>query len=124
MPSTSQADMHPAVKNIVGKRPIKMATVSQDISAPTEEVPATTNASSIESIKIPRYIPPKLPEQIVAAPVRGELHFLKKKLIIGNISRWIPISERDDTASHKWMVGHSTELVPVLITFCIFITIS
>lgn len=100
--------MHPAVKNIVGKRPIKMATISQD--TPPEEVQATTSVSSSESMKIPRYIPPKLPEQIVAAPVRGELHFLKKKLVIGNISRWIPISERDDTASHKWMVGHSTGL--------------
>lgn len=106
MPSTSQTDMHPAIKSIIGKRPLKVSDVSQPtVSAIVEELSATADTTFTESVKIPRYVPPKIPEQIVAIPVRGELHCLKKKLIIGNISRWIPISERDDTASHKWMVS-------------------
>ena len=105
MPSASQTTMHPAVKNMLGKRPVKMADFINVSVGQTEEVSRNSaNSPTIESLKIPRYIPPKLPDRIVAAPVRGELHCLKKKLIIGNVSRWIPVSERDDTASHKWMV--------------------
>jgi hypothetical protein len=90
---------------MLGKRPIKMSQDSSDVSTLVEEVPSFSSVCASESVKIPRYIPPKLPERVVAAaPVRGELHYLKKKLIIGNVSRWIPVSERDDTASHKWMV--------------------
>ena len=60
-------------------------------------------------MKIPRYIPPKVPaEKIITAPapVRGERYCQLKKLVVGNVSRWIPVSERDDSdkASHKWMV--------------------
>ena len=97
--------MHPAVKSMLGKRPIKMPQPSPSVSSTSvEEIPSSTSTS--ENVKIPRYIPPKLPERIVALPESGEHNYLKKKLIIGNVSRWIPVSERDDTASHKWMVRH------------------
>ncbi|KAI9553776.1 hypothetical protein GHT06_019040 [Daphnia sinensis] len=105
---TSQSTIHPTLKNMLGKRPTKTLLECPNISPsvePAEEVAGNQgNLPTSESIKVPRYIPPKLPERIVATPVRGELHCMKKKLIIGNISRWIPVSERDDTASHKWMV--------------------
>ncbi|XP_057375564.1 YEATS domain-containing protein 2-like isoform X2 [Daphnia carinata] len=93
---------------MLGKRPTKTLFECANISPSVESAEGLKgnqgNLSTSESIKVPRYIPPKLPERIVATPVRGELHCIKKKLIIGNISRWIPVSERDDTASHKWMV--------------------
>uniref|UniRef100_A0A0P5ZH40 YEATS domain-containing protein n=1 Tax=Daphnia magna TaxID=35525 RepID=A0A0P5ZH40_9CRUS len=105
---TSQSTIHPTLKNMLGKRPTKTLFECSNIPPsvePAEELTRTQgNLPTSESIKVPRYIPPKLPERIVATPVRGELHCMKKKLIIGNISRWIPVSERDDTASHKWMV--------------------
>ena len=77
-----------------------------DPVAPVSLEPQLAGASAqSEPQKIPRYIPPKLPDGIVAVPVRREHQCLKKKLIIGNVSKWIPVSERDDSASHKWMVG-------------------
>lgn len=98
--------MHPAVKSMLGKKPIakmQMSTPSLP-SGESSSIKKNISMNDYGTLKIPRYIPPTLPEQLVAAPVRGELHCTKKKLIIGNISRWIPVSERDDTASHKWMV--------------------
>ena len=122
MPSASQTTMmHPTVKSMLGKRSVKIMdciNVSSSVEHAEEEIARnSTDPATIESLKIPRYIPPKLPDRIVAAPVRGELHCLKKKLIIGNVSRWIPVSERDDTASHKWMV---TNFGIEFRSFCIF----
>nr|XP_031845887.1 uncharacterized protein LOC116432746 isoform X1 [Nomia melanderi] len=52
--------------------------------------------------KIPRYIPPKsgIPEP--PCPSRGIRHKTRKRIIIGNISKWIPPEWREDAASHKW----------------------
>lgn len=52
--------------------------------------------------KIPRYIPPKsgIPES--QCPSRGIRHKIRKRIIIGNISKWIPPEWREDAASHKW----------------------
>lgn len=52
--------------------------------------------------KIPRYIPPKsgIPES--QCPSRGTRHKTRKRIIIGNISKWIPPEWREDAASHKW----------------------
>ncbi|XP_015172098.1 PREDICTED: uncharacterized protein LOC107064196 [Polistes dominula] len=54
--------------------------------------------------KIPRYIPPKsgLPEP--TSPSRGVRHKVRKRIVIGNISKWIPKEWREDTASHKWTI--------------------
>ncbi|XP_034950043.1 YEATS domain-containing protein 2 [Chelonus insularis] len=52
--------------------------------------------------KVPRYIPPKskLPES--PAPSRGVHHKVRKRIVVGNISKWIPPEWREDAASHKW----------------------
>ena len=52
--------------------------------------------------KVPRYIPPKsgIPES--PCPSRGIRHKVRKRIIIGNISKWIPPEWREDAASHKW----------------------
>ena len=92
--SSSQPVIHPAVKNLLGKRPKEEDKCSD---APER--------STSECLKVPRYIPPKLPEKFhIPATLRGERYNVKKRLVIGNVSKWIPVSERDDSASHKWMV--------------------
>ena len=115
--SSVQSEMHPAVKSMLGKRPAVQPPSSTMTVPPSEELIANSNTTNLattnENLKIPRYIPPTLPEQPIAAPVRGEFHCSKKKLVIGNVSRWIPISERDDTASHKWMVHIFIIIIPL-----------
>lgn len=108
--TSSQSVLHPAIKKHVGKVPLERMhelrkTDDQHVSADQENFAAVPLAiEGLNTLKVPRYIPPKLPDEIVAVPVRGEHRFMKKKLIIGNVSRWIPVAERDDCASHKWMV--------------------
>ncbi|EFN76583.1 YEATS domain-containing protein 2 [Harpegnathos saltator] len=54
--------------------------------------------------KIPRYVPPKssVPENNTR-PSRGDRHKVRKRIIVGNISKWIPSDWRDGSdASHKW----------------------
>ncbi|XP_024945386.1 uncharacterized protein LOC107272294 isoform X2 [Cephus cinctus] len=52
--------------------------------------------------KVPRYIPPKsgIPEP--PCPSRGLHHKVRKRIVVGNISKWIPPDWREDAASHKW----------------------
>lgn len=52
--------------------------------------------------KVPRYVPPKssIPEQ--SCPSRGNSHKIRKRIIVGNISKWIPPDWREDASSHKW----------------------
>nr|XP_033336602.1 YEATS domain-containing protein 2 [Megalopta genalis]XP_033336603.1 YEATS domain-containing protein 2 [Megalopta genalis]XP_033336604.1 YEATS domain-containing protein 2 [Megalopta genalis]XP_033336605.1 YEATS domain-containing protein 2 [Megalopta genalis]XP_033336606.1 YEATS domain-containing protein 2 [Megalopta genalis] len=52
--------------------------------------------------KIPRYIPPKSGVPESPCPSRGIRHKVRKRIIIGNISKWIPPEWREDAASHKW----------------------
>lgn len=56
--------------------------------------------------KVPRYVPPKssVPENS-AQPSRGDRHKVRKRIVVGNISRWIPPEWRDDSeATHKWTI--------------------
>ena len=52
--------------------------------------------------KVPRYVPPKnaIPEP--ACPSRGVHHKVRKRIVVGNISKWIPPDWREDKTSHKW----------------------
>ncbi|XP_046813296.1 uncharacterized protein LOC124421759 [Vespa crabro] len=54
--------------------------------------------------KIPRYIPPKSGVPEPACPSRGVRHKVRKRIVIGNISKWIPPDWREDPASHKWTI--------------------
>lgn len=104
--------IHPAVKESIGKRPAgtqpclteapnhSTGETSQEVkpSASQEEVQPSAD------IRIPRYVPPRLPEVIAAVPIRGEHRCSRKKIHIGNVSKWIPVIERTDNSSHRWMV--------------------
>lgn len=54
--------------------------------------------------KIPRYIPPKSNLPDISSPSRGMRHKVRKRIVVGNISKWIPPDWREDGASHKWMM--------------------
>lgn len=94
------------MKGLTGKTCVNDGNHTEQEETSNQQEDGNHESNSLGSIKLPRYIPPALPERVIAGPVRGELHWVKKKLIVGNISRWIPVAERDDTASHKWMVWH------------------
>ncbi|XP_034191694.2 YEATS domain containing 2 homolog D12 isoform X1 [Osmia lignaria lignaria] len=125
-----QTQIHPAIKQLIGKLP-KSFDSSVPTSSSNESYFGTSNAidcaivkkeKSVEETsehsrvekrnndaneesrpkKIPRYIPPKsgIPES--QCPSRGIRHKVRKRIIIGNISKWIPPEWREDAASHKW----------------------
>lgn len=52
--------------------------------------------------KIPRYVPPKSSTPEKTCPPRGNSHKIRKRIIVGNISKWIPPDWREDASSHKW----------------------
>ncbi|XP_067004518.2 YEATS domain-containing protein 2 isoform X2 [Anabrus simplex] len=130
MPSSQSSEqpkrIHPAIKKLLGKEP-RLHTVetleprqsrwrpaanhSQDPSADMVKAAgevAVEKEKPPETIsKVPRYIPPKSSSSTNRVEVkepRGIQLKVKKRLVIGNISKWIPIDTREDDASHKWMV--------------------
>lgn len=54
--------------------------------------------------KVPRYIPPKSSTPLQTGPSRGNSHKIRKRVIVGNISKWIPPDWREDASSHKWTI--------------------
>jgi len=52
--------------------------------------------------KVPRYMPPKSNILEDTCPLRGSNHKVRKRIIVGNISKWIPPDWREDASSHKW----------------------
>ncbi|XP_072756623.1 uncharacterized protein D12 [Anoplolepis gracilipes] len=52
--------------------------------------------------KVPRYVPPKSNTPTKTSPSRGNSHKIRKRIIVGNISKWIPLDWREDASSHKW----------------------
>lgn len=67
---------------------------------------ALGSAKSEALTKIPRYVPPFMPDPptVCAASVRMERHRIKRRIVVGNISKWLPEEFRLDAASHKWML--------------------
>ena len=119
----SEPTIHPAVKKVIGKRPLGVqpcnhAEIPESTAETSQEEgdsPATQEElKSSTGIKVPRYVPPKLPEVIAAVPVRGEHRCSRKKLHIGNVSKWIPVSERTDNSSHRWMVITVLKIIQII----------
>ncbi|XP_076625654.1 YEATS domain containing 2 homolog D12 [Colletes latitarsis] len=137
-----QTQIHPAIKQLIGKSPKVCNSSLISTSAPTSSnenyfmVSQTFSTSPSNAInyatlksekleedasehcysgkrsnetddesrpkKIPRYIPPKSGVPESPCPSRGIRHKARKRVIIGNISKWIPPEWREDAASHKW----------------------
>ncbi|XP_017875538.1 uncharacterized protein LOC108622273 [Ceratina calcarata] len=125
-----QTQIHPAIKQLIGKAPrlsdnnqasnnenhfntqldckstidcstIKIEKLEETVESQAEK---RLNEADDESRpkKIPRYIPPKSSVPESQCPSRGVRHKVRKRIIIGNISKWIPPEWREDAASHKW----------------------
>ena len=74
--------------------------------------PNTPKKPSSEVIKqekeltvLPGYVPPKADEKKpkVLDP-RGIGHKVKRRFVIGNVSKWIQCDQREDMSTHKWMI--------------------
>ncbi|XP_069692593.1 uncharacterized protein D12 isoform X2 [Periplaneta americana] len=104
-----QKRIHPAVKKLIGKepcswgplhqRPSKYRPLDKEQTSPIKEEEPREPVN-----KVPRYIPPKSSTSAPStSPCRG-VHKVKKRIVIGNISKWVPVDTREDSASHKWMM--------------------
>lgn len=119
-PEEKQKRIHPAVKKLVGKeprnweplhqRPSKyrpIPTTSEKEPSVSKETASTNENEKKETVsKVPRYIPPKTSAGSItpSSPRRGMRNKMKKRIVIGNISKWVPVDTREDAASHKWMM--------------------
>ncbi|XP_046357383.2 YEATS domain-containing protein 2-like [Haliotis rufescens] len=111
--------IHPTVKARLGKAPATVTSSAahdgeretgtdvrpQDQLMGNEEAPAGADASSSDKQVQP--VPPSVllsPDKIV--DTRGARFKIKKKIIVGNISKFIPLEHREvnDQSTHKWMV--------------------
>nr|XP_012231979.1 PREDICTED: YEATS domain-containing protein 2-like isoform X1 [Linepithema humile] len=52
--------------------------------------------------KVPRYVPPKSSTPERTLPSCSNSHKVRKRIVIGNISKWISPDWREDACSHKW----------------------
>lgn len=124
---SKQSRIHPAIKQLIGKTPrgIKSNFIegpSGIVENPVEKEEEKPSCSKTETVtsgtkrarseepekepvkKVPRYIPPKSSSPEPMVPSRGGHNKVRRKVIIGNISKWIPPDWRNDEASHKWTV--------------------
>lgn len=116
---TMVAAIHPAVKRTLqGKAPAKRTgpTVSppnMQLSGQTVKRPETVTPDqhwprpSISSLAVsgPRYIPPRKKEDPFQIKIpRGAQHKVKKRIVVGNVSKWISEDLREGESTHKWMV--------------------
>ena len=113
----SDLSIHPAVRTLIGgKRPKekdekdkeRQETEEKEKEAQTEESSSSSlpneapSASPLPSV-IPGYIPPKPVDTGVRDP-RGIHHKFKLRIVVGNVSKWIQCDQREDQATHKWMI--------------------
>ena len=63
---------------------------------------------------MPRYVPPLEPVCPLAPPAPRAAHLkFKQRLIVGNVSRYLAEEEREDGATHKWMVRIQGEILRI-----------
>ena len=86
--------IHPAV-NVRGKRP-------RSSEFPP---PKIVKAEPLEpsEIAVPVYVPPIIKTETNPLPEPRSAHLkVKRRIIIGNVSKWIPPDDREDMSTHKW----------------------
>jgi len=96
-----QPSIHPAASVLTrGKRPSNTNEPSEiSTKVKIEEDPLSLSA-------IPTYVPPKpkpLKGNAIKEP-RGSHLKVKRTIVIGNVSKWIPPDDREDMSTHKWML--------------------
>lgn len=127
-----QTRIHPAIKSVIGKHPkfdhytdhavpststdprflcdvtpFASNTIKPEENASkcntSEEKKRKSEDEELRPRKIPRYVPPKssAPEKTMC-PSRSNSQKVCKRVVVGNISKWIPPDWREDNFSHKW----------------------
>jgi hypothetical protein len=97
--------IHPATRKLLrGKRPLHATSASSATtvtSAPsTTEEAAVKQEPSESSVVVPSYVGPKPSQPPPEAP-RGLQHKRKRRIVVGNVSRWIDCDQREDLSTHK-----------------------
>ncbi|XP_065576731.1 uncharacterized protein LOC136037823 isoform X2 [Artemia franciscana] len=93
-PNQENNPIHPTVKNLTAGKYPRYSSLNEEVEV-KKEVAAV----------IPQYVPPKAGRSEIEREIRGSRFRSRKRLIIGNISRWLREDERDEASiSHKWMV--------------------
>lgn len=92
--------IHPAASMLTrGKRPkVSSSTeTSVKVKVEPEEDPLLKAAK-------PVFVPPKPKPGTETQEPRGAHLKIKRKVIVGNVSKWIPPDDREDMSTHKWML--------------------
>ncbi|XP_035204449.1 YEATS domain-containing protein 2-like, partial [Stegodyphus dumicola] len=120
MPSENSApSIHPTVKKFLGKTPRFTNYNSTEVSSDNNEntftnsskVPVIENYSNSNSNDLPSsQNAEKIGLELSSSaknddiPTRAPRFKTKAKIIVGNISNFIPIWKREDQSTHRWMV--------------------
>jgi len=118
--SSSHDSLHPEVKSLVaGKRPKSTqsndkpaAPVNELLSTRVKEEPGDVDtvpaAETVNAEDLPGYVAPLAKKidvtDVMAEPRSGLQPKTKRRFVIGNVSKWIECSEREDSSTHKWML--------------------
>ena len=98
--------IHPAASVLIqGKRPpCQKQSSEQESGSPPIKVKFEQDPLTSASI-VPVFVPPKPKAgQPVTAEPRGSHLKVKRRIIVGNVSKWIPTDDREDHSTHKWML--------------------
>ena len=68
-------------------------------------------AIKVEPGLIPSYVGPKVEAHRPESEPRGLQHKRKRRIIVGNVSKWIECDQREDLSTHKVFFSSSTFLL-------------
>jgi len=111
--STSHDSLHPEIKSLVGgKRPKNPERIAATETSPANiqvSVPVRPDvAETVNPEDLPGYVAPLARRidstDVMAEPRSGLAPKAKRRFVIGNVSKWIECSEREDSSTHKWML--------------------
>ncbi|GLV34047.1 D12 [Carabus blaptoides fortunei] len=109
LPMTSQERIHPAIKKIIGKRPLtyephRTRTQSQFVSKLKEEPTAEISEENSPQNSKPLIGDISYCNDVDSAHRIRNRQKVKYQIVVGNISKWIPMENSRDSSTHKWMV--------------------
>ncbi|KAK6619980.1 hypothetical protein RUM44_006380 [Polyplax serrata] len=90
------------------KKPNSNESKSLEIKKEPDDRPIEKQAGQVAgNIRIPQYVPP-LPDPQQSLPetntTRTHESMERFRVVVGNVSKWIPPDTREDNSTHKWMV--------------------
>ncbi|KAG8236823.1 hypothetical protein J437_LFUL017280 [Ladona fulva] len=104
---SSKKSMHPAVAGLHKDSPDDERSEGRsEETCVSDSCLSKSEDGTSQVTKVPRYIPPvsKKDPKLTTSPTRGSHCKMKQRIIVGNVSRWIPPESREDGATHKWMI--------------------